>query len=250
MDCSCLLHSMYFMCARLKRLLPPNIWFRGLEKLDEMSGLRFFAQPSCLHPRFYASKGKTCRGSPCKEPVNVHLYHWPKKALVSLSPILIKQPLVVMTFGQEVETGAQTVNIGRRQIENQFHYNSWYHYMLMRRRRMPFYKFRGWYVLLGHLGSSISVFRRAELFVGEQSTELPSACQFWPHSSIKDMEKKRERMFLRMGLLLCDRSPVWATNVHWDLDRHYWWLSVNGDCFIGGDIYLARWAKPQISKSI
>ena len=64
------------------------------------------------------------------------------------------------------------------------------------------------------------------------------------------MEKKRERMFLRMGLLLCDRSPVWATNVHWDLDRHYWWLSVNGDCFIGGDIYLARWAKPQISKSI
>ena len=117
---ACLLHSMYFVCAWLKLLLPPNIWFRGLEKLDEMSGLRFFAQPSCLHPRFYASKGKTCRGSPCKEPVNVHLYTWPKKTLVSLSPIVIEQPLVFMTFGQEVETGAHNLNIGNRQIKNQF----------------------------------------------------------------------------------------------------------------------------------
>ena len=92
---SYLLHSMYFMCARLKRLLPPNIWFRGLEKLDEMSGLRFLAQPSCLHPRFYASKGKTCRGSPYKDLVNTHPEDFPDQSRLLQSQFL---PFVYFSF--------------------------------------------------------------------------------------------------------------------------------------------------------
>ena len=92
---ACLLHSMYFMCARLKLLLPPNIWFRGLEKLDEMSGLRFLAQPSCLHPRFYASKGKTCRGSPYKDLVNTHPEDFPDQSRLLQSQFL---PFVYFSF--------------------------------------------------------------------------------------------------------------------------------------------------------
>ena len=112
------------------------------------------------------------------------------------------------------------------------------------RRRMPFYKFRGWYVLLGHLGSSISVFRRAQLFVRLQSTELAISLpiltsqfhnweRYWKEWEIYLLDTSPK---LRMGLLLCDRSPVCGTNVHWGSHRHYWWLSVNWDCFIGGNI--------------
>ena len=43
-----------------------------------------------------------------------------------------------------------------------------------------------------------------------------------------------------MGHLLSDRSPIFGTNVPRDLVWHYWWLSVNWDCFIGEDISLTN----------
>lgn len=43
-----------------------------------------------------------------------------------------------------------------------------------------------------------------------------------------------------IGHLLSDRSPIFGTNVPRDLVWHYWWLSVNWDCFIGEDISLTN----------
>ena len=158
------------VCARLKLPLPPNIWFRALEKPDEMRGLGFLAQPSCLHPRFYLGQGKNL-------PTENHLI---KNLLICTFTTADQRRLLFLflqfwsnnpQFSWLLGSKSKQVHIrkiGSRQREI-VNYDCWYHYI--DEEKDAFLQIPGWYVLLGHLGSSISVFRRADLFVRLQSTE-------------------------------------------------------------------------------
>ena len=172
---SCLL---LVQCVWIKLLLPPNIWFSPLEKLDEMSGFAFW-------PRHH---------------VFIQGFTRPREKLAEdllIKTLLIRTLKTFLTKVGSCKANSSPLSISHSKAKHTFFMTILHKINLAalsevdEEGMVPFYKFQGWYVLLAHLGSSISVFRRGALFVPSKAPSLPSSCQFWPHSATtrKDIEK-------------------------------------------------------------
>ena len=173
---------MHLVCVWwLKLLLPPNIWFRALEKLDEMRGLGFLAQPSCLHPRFYLGQGKNL-------PTENHLI----KNLLICTFTTADQRRLLFLFLQFWSDnpqfswllGSKSKQVHIRKIESKkikIANHCWYHYI--DEEKDAFLQIPG-------LICFTRPFRELNLSVPAgrpfcDPAELRDAmsCQFWPHSS-------------------------------------------------------------------
>ena len=189
--------SLACVCVWIKLLLPPNIWFSPLEKLDEMSGFAFWPRHHVFIQGFTRPREKLAEDLLIKTLLIRTLKTFLTKVgscKANSSPLSISHSKAKHTFFMTIKlimpSFKKDMKIHERgDILHKINLAALSE--VDEEGMVPFYKFQGWYVLLAHLGSSISVFRRGALFVPSKAPSLPSSCQFWPHSATtrKDIEK-------------------------------------------------------------